>query len=127
MLLHLALKLAQDTANEDGITYVFDVLANVALERGHTAKAERLFKDVMQRQLRNGKTDKESNEVRNQLLSTCSLKRSWTYFVRAILPKNVVGEVDDGLYEPVPHRFEFSSLPILLNFNNLWRTICFLF
>ncbi len=32
-LLHSALKLAVETKNEDGVTYVYDVMANAALER----------------------------------------------------------------------------------------------
>ncbi|XP_071440110.1 tetratricopeptide repeat protein 19 homolog, mitochondrial [Hetaerina americana] len=48
-MLHLALKLAQQRQDQDGITYVYDLLANLALEKGELAKAEKLFVGVMQR------------------------------------------------------------------------------
>lgn len=53
-LLHLALKIAQQSQNQDGITYVYDLLANLALEKGELAKAEKLFVSVMQRLLTSG-------------------------------------------------------------------------
>lgn len=48
-LLHVALKMAQDLQNYQGITYIYDVLANLAMEAGDFEKAEKLFIDVMQR------------------------------------------------------------------------------
>lgn len=48
-MLHLALKSAQELQNHDGITYIYDVLANLALEAGDFDKAEKLFVQVMQR------------------------------------------------------------------------------
>lgn len=48
-MLHLALKTAQELQNHDGITYIYDVLANLALEAGDFDKAEKLFVQVMQR------------------------------------------------------------------------------
>lgn len=48
-MLHLALRMAQDLQNKDGITYVFDVMANLAMEREQFKKAEKLFADVMKR------------------------------------------------------------------------------
>jgi len=53
-MLHVALRLAQQTQNSDGITYVHDLLANVAFAQGEFDKAEVLFKDVMQRELAKG-------------------------------------------------------------------------
>lgn len=52
--MHVALKQAQDLQNEDGITYVYDVMANLAFEVGEYDKAEKLFKNVMQRELAKG-------------------------------------------------------------------------
>lgn len=56
-MLHLALKMAQDLQHKDGITYVYDVLANLAMERGQFKNAEKLFTDVMRRLFANGETE----------------------------------------------------------------------
>lgn len=53
-MLHLALRQAQTLQNEDGITYVYDVMANLAFETGEFDKAQKLFKAVMQRILSTG-------------------------------------------------------------------------
>lgn len=53
-MLHLALRMAQDMQNKDGITYVFDVMANLAMLQGEFKKAEKLFVTVMQRLLSDG-------------------------------------------------------------------------
>ncbi|XP_065340425.1 tetratricopeptide repeat protein 19 homolog, mitochondrial-like [Cloeon dipterum] len=50
-MLHLALRLAQERMSVDGITYTYDLMANLALERGELAKAEKLFLTVMNRLL----------------------------------------------------------------------------
>ncbi|XP_075212030.1 tetratricopeptide repeat domain 19 [Lycorma delicatula] len=50
-ILHVALRLAQEQQNEDGVTYVYDLLANVAFQVGEWEKAEKLFVNVMQREL----------------------------------------------------------------------------
>uniref|UniRef100_A0A1B0GGU5 Putative tetratricopeptide repeat protein 19 n=1 Tax=Lutzomyia longipalpis TaxID=7200 RepID=A0A1B0GGU5_LUTLO len=48
-MLHVALRMAQELQSKDGITYIYDVMANLALERGDFEKAEKLFVNVMQR------------------------------------------------------------------------------
>ncbi|XP_068215202.1 tetratricopeptide repeat protein 19, mitochondrial-like [Palaemon carinicauda] len=53
-LLHVALKSAQDTQNHQAITYIYDLLANVAYQREEYAKAENLFKEVLKRVLADG-------------------------------------------------------------------------
>lgn len=53
-MLHLALRMAQDMQNKDAITFVFDVMANLAMEQGEFKKAEKLFVAVMQRLLADG-------------------------------------------------------------------------
>lgn len=53
-MLHLALRMAQDLHSKDGVTYVFDVMANLAMERAEYKKAEKLFVSVMQRLLADG-------------------------------------------------------------------------
>lgn len=56
-MLHLALRMAQDQRHAPGVTYVFDVMANLALERGQYAKAQRLFVTVMQHLLQEGRQE----------------------------------------------------------------------
>ncbi|KAJ6645803.1 Tetratricopeptide repeat protein 19 like, mitochondrial [Pseudolycoriella hygida] len=53
-MLHLALRMAQDLRNEDGITFVYDVMANLSMDTGELKKAEKLFVTVMQRLLKDG-------------------------------------------------------------------------
>jgi tetratricopeptide repeat protein 19 len=53
-MLHIALKLAQQLQDKDGITYVFDQMANLAYEVGNYEKAEKLFVTVMQRLIGDG-------------------------------------------------------------------------
>ena len=53
-LLHIALKIAQDQNNDDGVTYIYDLLANLAFAQGHFNAAEKLFVNVMQRLLQVG-------------------------------------------------------------------------
>lgn len=53
-ILHLALRMAQDLQSKDGITYVYDAMANLAMERADFEKAEKLFVSVMQRLMGEG-------------------------------------------------------------------------
>lgn len=53
-MLHLALRMAQDLNSKDGITYIFDLMANLALECEQFTKAKKLFITVMQRLLQDG-------------------------------------------------------------------------
>lgn len=53
-MLHLALRQAQTLQNVDGITYIYDVMANLAFDNGDYKKAEKLFVTVMQRELARG-------------------------------------------------------------------------
>lgn len=47
--LHLALKIAQDRGDEDGITYVYDQLANLSFITKDYEQSERLFIEVIKR------------------------------------------------------------------------------
>lgn len=53
-LLHIALRQAQQIQHELGITYVYDVMANLALQREHLDKAKKLFVAVTQRIMADG-------------------------------------------------------------------------
>lgn len=52
--LHLALRLAQQEGNEQGITYCYDLMANLAFDQRDLDKAETMFKSVLQRLLSDG-------------------------------------------------------------------------
>ncbi|XP_068140837.1 LOW QUALITY PROTEIN: tetratricopeptide repeat protein 19 homolog, mitochondrial [Drosophila tropicalis] len=56
-MLHLALRMAQDIQSKDGITYVYDIMANLAMEREQFKKAEKIFADVMKRLFADGHTE----------------------------------------------------------------------
>ncbi|KAJ4441235.1 hypothetical protein ANN_11086 [Periplaneta americana] len=53
-MFHLALKLAQEQQNYDGITFIYDMLANLAYDQEEYQKAEKLFVSVIQRLLSTG-------------------------------------------------------------------------
>lgn len=53
-MLHIGLKMAQDLNNRDGVTYIYDVMANLAMEARQFVKAEKLFANVMQRLFQDG-------------------------------------------------------------------------
>ncbi|CAL7943260.1 unnamed protein product [Xylocopa violacea] len=53
-MLHIALRQAQTLQHYDGITYVYDVLANLAYEINNFKKAEILFKSVLKRLIAKG-------------------------------------------------------------------------
>ncbi|XP_017097850.2 tetratricopeptide repeat protein 19 homolog, mitochondrial isoform X1 [Drosophila bipectinata] len=53
-MLHLALRMAQDLQSKEGVTYVYDVMANLAMEREQFKKAEKIFTDVMKRLFADG-------------------------------------------------------------------------
>ncbi|CAL4153735.1 unnamed protein product [Meganyctiphanes norvegica] len=59
-LLHLALKTAQESQNTQAVTYIYDLLANVAFQRDEYAKAENLFKHVMQRLISGGMAEDDN-------------------------------------------------------------------
>ena len=48
-LLHIALKMAQDSGREEAITHIFCLMGNLAMERNFPGQAERLLKTVVQR------------------------------------------------------------------------------
>ena len=56
-LLHVSLRQAQQIHHELGITYIYDVMANLALERGQYEKAKQLFVAVSQRIMSNGASE----------------------------------------------------------------------
>lgn len=53
-MLHVALRMAQQKQNTLGVTYIHDIMANLALDQGQLDKAEKLFVSVMQQLLQQG-------------------------------------------------------------------------
>lgn len=53
-LLHIALRLSQQQQNEQGVTYCYDLMANLAMDRLELDKAEKLFVSVLQMLLSKG-------------------------------------------------------------------------
>lgn len=51
---HLALRMAQDIQNYDGITLCFDIMANLAFDREQYEKAQKLFEEVLKRLILKG-------------------------------------------------------------------------
>ncbi|XP_018329820.2 tetratricopeptide repeat protein 19 homolog, mitochondrial [Agrilus planipennis] len=58
-LLHLALRLAQQQQDQQGITYCYDLMANLAFETLQLDKSEKLFVSVLQRLLSTGVKDND--------------------------------------------------------------------
>ncbi|XP_030376917.1 tetratricopeptide repeat protein 19 homolog, mitochondrial isoform X2 [Scaptodrosophila lebanonensis] len=73
-MLHLSLRMAQDMQSKDGITYVYDLMANLAMEREQFKKAEKIFADVMKRLFADGHTE-ESPKVRTVTNETGTVHR----------------------------------------------------
>ncbi|XP_076661805.1 tetratricopeptide repeat domain 19 isoform X2 [Halictus rubicundus] len=53
-MLHIALRQAQTLQHYNGITYIYDVMANLAMNTGEYKKAQKLFVSVLQRLLSKG-------------------------------------------------------------------------
>jgi tetratricopeptide repeat protein 19 len=80
-MLHIALKLAQEQQNYDGVTYIYDLLANLADEQGQYKKAEKLFVSVMQRLLSTGvsKTDNKIIHISLKLANIYKIQKDTRY------------------------------------------------
>lgn len=62
-LLHVALRQAQQIHHQHGITYIYDVMANLALQREQLDKAKQLFIAVTQRIMADGVTEDDPKVV----------------------------------------------------------------
>lgn len=62
-LLHVALRNAQQINHQLGVTYIYDVMANLALEREQYSKAKQLFIAVTQRIMADGATEDDLRVV----------------------------------------------------------------
>lgn len=61
-MLHIALRQAQQLNHKDGITYVYDIMANLASSVNDYAKSEKLYVEVMKRLLGDG-VEQDDNRV----------------------------------------------------------------
>ncbi|XP_071803720.1 tetratricopeptide repeat protein 19, mitochondrial-like [Asterias amurensis] len=59
-LLHEALKLAQDQKHQEGITYIYDQMANLSMRHGNLTKAEGLFQETLKRMISSGTAQDDS-------------------------------------------------------------------
>ncbi|KAK8746873.1 hypothetical protein OTU49_016872 [Cherax quadricarinatus] len=82
-LLHVALKSAQETQNELAIIYIYDLLANLAYQREEYLKAEKLFKEVLQRILSGGMAE-DDNAVVEISLKLASVYASMFDYEKAV-------------------------------------------
>lgn len=62
-MLHLALRQAQTIQHYDAITYIYDVMANLAFDTGDYRKAENLFVSVLQRLMSNGASEDDMRVI----------------------------------------------------------------
>ncbi|KAA0201393.1 hypothetical protein HAZT_HAZT001741 [Hyalella azteca] len=85
MLLHVALKAAQDLEDEQSVTYIFDILANLALQLGDHRKAEELFRSVLQRHAAAG------GDVYGNVFVALSLKLAQCYLARGAVEEAIRG------------------------------------
>ncbi|RWS12488.1 Tetratricopeptide repeat protein 19-like protein [Dinothrombium tinctorium] len=67
LILHTALKMAQDLMHEKAITYIFALLANNSFEKKDYKKAENLYKVVMSRVLANGAQENDESIIEMSL------------------------------------------------------------
>ncbi|XP_049700976.2 tetratricopeptide repeat protein 19 homolog, mitochondrial [Helicoverpa armigera] len=79
-LLHVALRQAQQIHHELGITYIYDVMANLALQREELDKAKQLFIVVTQRIMGNGTSEDDPRvlHLSVKLARVCHLKKDYT-------------------------------------------------
>nr|CAG4635470.1 EOG090X06TI [Artemia franciscana] len=61
-LLHVALKTAQDLHDKNGITFIYDLMANIAFDTHNYRKAEKIFRDLIGRLIGDG-VDPDHNKI----------------------------------------------------------------
>ncbi|VVD04981.1 unnamed protein product [Leptidea sinapis] len=78
-LLHVALKQAQLMQHQSGITYVYDVMANLALQMEQLDKAKKLFVAVAQRVMGSGASEDDPRvvHINLKLARVCHLQKDY--------------------------------------------------
>jgi tetratricopeptide repeat protein 19 len=79
MILHAAIKLSRDMIDFKAETYIYNLLADIALEQVDYNKAERLYKEVLQRALSTGTTqnDEAILDISLKLVKIYEANRDW--------------------------------------------------
>lgn len=79
-LLHVALRQAQQVSHQLGITYIYDVMANLALEREQLDKAKQLFVAVAQRIMADGAKEDDPRviHISTKLARISHLKKEYS-------------------------------------------------
>lgn len=79
-LLHIALRQAQQISHQLGITYIYDVMANLALEREQLDKAKQLFVAVAQRIMADGAKEDDPRviHISSKLARISHLKKEYS-------------------------------------------------
>lgn len=79
-LLHVALRQAQQIQHQLGITYIYDVMANLALQREQLDKAKQLFVAVTQRIMADGANEDDLRviQISTKLARISHLKKDYT-------------------------------------------------
>lgn len=62
-MLHLALRQAQTLQHDAAVTYIYDVMANLAFDTGDYRKAETLFVSVLQRLISKGTSENDMKVI----------------------------------------------------------------
>ncbi|XP_013162788.1 PREDICTED: tetratricopeptide repeat protein 19 homolog, mitochondrial [Papilio xuthus] len=104
-LLHVALRQAQQMRNESGITYIYDIMANLALEREQLDKAKQLFVAVTQRIMAEGAKEDDPRVIHisaklarishlKKEYSTAKLGYDWCLSKLKNLPPEALNEIE---------------------------------
>lgn len=104
-LLHVALRQAQQMRNELGITYIYDIMANLALEREQLDKAKQLFVAVTQRIMAEGAKEDDPRVIHisaklarishlKKEYSTAKLGYDWCLSKLKELPPKSLNEIE---------------------------------
>lgn len=88
--LHEALKLAHDLKHFEGVTYVYDVLANGAFMKKDYMNAEKLFVTVMQRLMSKGALENDLNmlHISLKLAKIYEAQKNFRYLLSVLFTCN---------------------------------------
>ena len=83
VILHAALKMAKDLANEKAQDYIYVILGDNALELRDFEKAEKLYKEVIRRLLSNGRAKEDDESIVELSLQLASIYAEAREFEKA--------------------------------------------
>ncbi|XP_015510846.1 tetratricopeptide repeat protein 19 homolog, mitochondrial isoform X1 [Neodiprion lecontei] len=105
-LLHVALRQAQALQNHQAVTYIYDLMANLAFDLGEYKKAEALFVSVMQRLISNGTPENDIKVLHMSLKmakifehqgDTGKAEHGYTFCLKHLQDKVDKGEEDEDV------------------------------